>query len=271
MSVKQATAPATAAPIAVVLAAGRGTRMGSDLPKVAFEAAGRPLVHWVVEALAAAGIRDTIVVVGHRAEVVEEALSGIPGLSFALQREQRGTGDAVRAAAGLIEARLRETPPGVARPVVIVCGDSPMLRPASVVGLLDEFARRRAACLLGTAITADAAGLGRIVRGPDGRFERIVEERDATSAERAIREVNMSTYIFEAGDLLAALARLDDANAAGEYYLTDCPGMLLAAGRIVDAVACLDATETLSVNTPQQLAAVAAALAARSAAPAATR
>lgn len=263
MSVKQADADPVGGPIAVVLAAGKGTRMGSDLPKVAFEAAGKPLVRWVIEALAAAGIHDTIVVVGHRAEVVEAALAGLPGLAFALQREQRGTGDAVRAAAGLIEARLRASPPGVSRPVVIVCGDSPMLRPASVTGLLDEFSRRRAACLLGTAITADATGLGRIVRGSDGVFQRIVEERDATPAEREIREVNMSTYVFEARDLLAALAQLDDANAAGEYYLTDCPGLLLAAGRGVDAVACLDASETLSVNTPQQLAAVAAALAAR--------
>jgi bifunctional UDP-N-acetylglucosamine pyrophosphorylase/glucosamine-1-phosphate N-acetyltransferase/UDP-N-acetylglucosamine pyrophosphorylase len=263
MGVKQDQGGPTGTPIAVILAAGKGTRMGSDLPKVAFEAAGRPLVRWVVDALAAAGIHDTIVVVGHRAEVVEQALAGLTGLSFALQREQRGTGDAVRAAASLIEERLRDTPAEVSRPVVIVCGDSPMLRPESVIGLLAEFARRRASCLLGTAITADATGLGRIVRGADGRFQRIVEERDAGPAERAIREVNMSTYVFEARDLLAALARLDDANAAGEYYLTDCPGMLLAAGRIVDAVACLDASETLSVNTPQQLAAVAAALAAR--------
>jgi bifunctional UDP-N-acetylglucosamine pyrophosphorylase/glucosamine-1-phosphate N-acetyltransferase/UDP-N-acetylglucosamine pyrophosphorylase len=263
MSVKQAGADSVGAPIAVVLAAGKGTRMGSDLPKVAFEAAGKPLVRWVIEALAAAGIHDTIVVVGHRAEVVEEAVAGCPGLSFARQREQRGTGDAVRAAAGLLEARLRDADPGISRPVVIVCGDSPMLRPASVTGLLDEFSRRRAACLLGTAITSDATGLGRIVRGPDGRFQRIVEERDATPAEQAIREVNMSTYVFEARDLLAALARLDDANAAGEYYLTDCPGLLLAAGKVVDAVACLDASETLSVNTPQQLAEVGAALAAR--------
>jgi bifunctional N-acetylglucosamine-1-phosphate-uridyltransferase/glucosamine-1-phosphate-acetyltransferase GlmU-like protein len=139
-----------------------------------------------------------------------------------------------------------------------------MLRPESVTGLLGEFSRRRASCLLGTAISTDPAGLGRIVRGPDGRFLRIVEERDAGPAERAIREVNMSTYVFDARDLLGALARLDDANSAGEYYLTDCPGMLRDAGRDVDAVACLDASETLSVNTPEQLAAVAAALVARS-------
>ena len=268
MDVKQPATPSTAAaPIAIVLAAGKGTRMGSDLPKVLAEAAGRPLVSWVLDALAAAGIRDRIVVVGYRAELVRAALAGLPGVSFAVQREQRGTGDAAAAAAGLVAERIAATPPGVSRPVVIVCGDSPMLRPASVTGLLSQFAARGAACLLGTAVTHEPAGLGRIVRGPDGAFHRIVEEKDATPEERRIVEVNMSTYVFEARDLLHALDRLDNANASGEYYLTDCPGLLLREGRPVDAVACLDASETLSVNTPEQLAAVSAALAARAPGP----
>lgn len=248
------------APIAVVLAAGKGTRMGSDLPKVLHEAAGKPLVTWVLEALAAAGVRDRIVVVGYGADVVKRALSGMPRVSFALQREQRGTGDAVAAAVDAIHALTAADPPGTHRPVVIVCGDSPMLRVESVTGLLAEWAARNAACLLGTAVTVDPTGLGRIVRDATGRFQRIVEEKDATAAERAITEVNMSTYVFEAGALLRALADLRPDNAAGEYYITDCPGMLLQQGCIVDAVACLDASETLSVNTPEQLAAVAAAL-----------
>ena len=253
------------APIAVVLAAGKGTRMASDLPKVLHEAAGKPLVAWVLEALAAAGIHDRIVVVGYRAELVEQALAGMPGVSYALQREQRGTGDAVAAAAEAIRTRLASDPADARRPVVIVCGDSPMLRVESVAGLLAEWTARGASCLLGTAITADPTGLGRIVRDAEGRFERIVEQKDATAAERAIDEVNMSTYVFEARDLLQALAALRPDNAAGEYYITDCPGMLLDAGRVVDAVACLDASETLSVNTPEQLAAVAVALNNRSA------
>ncbi|NDC53048.1 MAG: glycosyl transferase family 2 [Planctomycetia bacterium] len=248
------------APIAVVLAAGKGTRMGSDLPKVLHEAAGRPLVAWVLDALAAAGIPDRIVVVGYGADLVERALAGLPGVSFALQEEQRGTGDAVAAAADAIRARLAADPPSSRRPVVIVCGDSPMLRAESVRGLLEAWVARGASCLLGSAITADPTGLGRIVRDASGRFQRIVEQRDATPAERAIDEVNMSTYVFEARDLLESLAALRPDNAAGEFYITDCPGMLLRAGRDVDAVACLDASETLSVNTPAQLAAVAAAL-----------
>ena len=254
---------ADAAPIAVIMAAGRGTRMGGDLPKVLFEAAGKPLVRWVLDALEAAGVTDRIVVVGYRAELVEATLAGLPGVTFAVQKEQRGTGDAVAAAAGQIRERLQRTPPTAHRPVVVVCGDSPMLRPESITGLLDRFAAVRAACLLGTAVTADPRGLGRIVRDATGRFIGIVEEKDATPEQRAIREVNMSTYVFEAAALLDALSRLNNANAAGEYYITDCPGLLLAEGRVVLAVDCLDPSETLSVNTPEQLAAVAAALAAR--------
>ncbi|MFM8633202.1 MAG: NTP transferase domain-containing protein [Planctomycetia bacterium] len=256
----------SAPPIAVILAAGKGTRMGSDLPKVLHEAHGKPLVRWVLDALEAAGIADRIVVIGYRGELVEQALAGLPGVSFVIQREQRGTGDAVAAAADLIGDRIAADPAGTTRPVVIVCGDSPMLRPASVTGLLRQFTDRGASCLLGTAITDDPAGLGRIVRDARGRFMKIVEQKDASESERAIREVNMSTYVFEARDLLRVLAALTPDNAAGEYYITDCPGMLLAEGRVVDAVACLDRSETLSVNTPEQLAAVGTALKNRSAA-----
>jgi len=250
---------ASPAPIAVVLAAGKGTRMGSDLPKVAHEAAGRALVRWVVDALHAAGIADVIVVVGHRADLVEACLEGVPGVSYALQREQRGTGDAVAAAA----AAIRDRGESRRRPVVIVCGDSPMLRPESVRGLLETFAATGAACLLGTAVTDQPQGLGRIVRDGAGAFVRIVEEKDASPAEKAIREVNMSTYVFSADDLLRSLGRLGNANASGEYYLTDCPGILLGDGLRVDALACLDPSEALSVNTPAQLAEVAEALRAR--------
>jgi len=245
-----------------VLAAGKGTRMGSDLPKVLHPAAGRPLLGWVLDALDAAGCTDQIVVIGHGADLVRAAVGQRPGVKFAVQREQRGTGDAVAAAAELIRAACQDES-AARRPVVIVCGDSPLLRPASVTGLLEAFSQTKAACLLGTAVTDDPTGLGRIVRDGAGRFLRITEEKDATATERAIREVNMSTYVFAAESLLASLEQLDTANAAGEYYLTDCPRLLLEAGEPVDAVACLDPSETLSVNTPEQLAAVSAVLAGR--------
>jgi bifunctional UDP-N-acetylglucosamine pyrophosphorylase/glucosamine-1-phosphate N-acetyltransferase/UDP-N-acetylglucosamine pyrophosphorylase len=198
-------------PVAVIMAAGRGTRMGGDQPKVLFEAAGKPLVRWVLDALAAAGVLDRIVVVGYRAALVEAALAGLPGVSFAVQREQRGTGDAVAAATATIEERLRCVPLSARLPVVIVCGDSPMLRPESIRGLLQQFAARPTACLLGTALATDHSGLGRIVRDATGRFVKIVEEKDATAEQRGIQEVNMSTYVFEAAALLDALARLEAA------------------------------------------------------------
>lgn len=252
---------ACSGPVAVILAAGKGTRMGGDLPKVIHEAAGKPLILWVLEALAKAGIGEQVVVVGYRADLVQEVLSGYAGVSFALQEEQRGTGDAVAAAAPLLRERLARMTAGTRLPVVVVCGDSPLLQPTSIAQLLHRFRSSDAACLLGTALADDPTGLGRIVRDQAGRFQRIAEERDASPQERMIREVNMSTYVFNASDLLDALGRLVPLNRAGEYYLTDCPRLLQEAGRLVDAVACLDPLETLSVNTPEQLAVVAEALA----------
>ncbi|MGA0039558.1 MAG: NTP transferase domain-containing protein [Pirellulales bacterium] len=259
-----ASSTAVAPPLAVILAAGRGTRMGGDKPKVLFEAAGKPLVRWVLDALAKAGVQRRVVVVGYGAEQVEAALTGIEGETFALQREQRGTGDAVAAAADTIAEVVAEA--GDARvPVLIVTGDSPMLQPTSIQRLLAAFEEQPTACLLGTAMTDEPEGLGRVVRDGDGRFVRIVEHKDATEAERLIREVNMSTYLFDGRGLLWSLSQLDTSNASGEYYLTDCPGLLQDRGDLVEARACLEPCERLSVNTPDQLAIVAAALTARTA------
>lgn len=248
------------APIAIILAAGKGTRMGGDLPKVLYEAHKKPLLRWVVDALQSAGIREQIVVVGYQAEMVKKAVGGVPGISFAVQHEQRGTGDAVAAAADAIRHSIVGDSDVCRRPVVIVCGDSPMLRPQSIMSLLDRFYDKQYACLLGTAVTDDPTGLGRIVRDTQDNFLKIVEEKDATEAQRTICEVNMSTYVFEAHALLNAISQLKPDNAAGEYYVTDCPGMLLQNGKLVDAVPCLDQSEALSVNTPEQLEIVATAL-----------
>ena len=245
-------------PIAIVLAAGKGTRMNSDLPKVLHEAADKTLLTWVLDALSDAGCHDQIVVVGYGSEKVRSHVGARTGVQFAVQKKQLGTGDAVRAAAPLIESTL--TTGARSRPVVIVCGDSPLLRPSSIRRLLDAFQSTGAACLLGTAITEDPTGLGRIVRNADKQFVCITEEKDATQSERLIQEVNMSTYVFAADQLLKALEQINTDNAAGEYYLTDCPKVLLDAGKQVDAVACLDPSESLSVNTPEQLNVVAEAL-----------
>ena len=234
--------------LAVVMAAGKGTRMQSELPKVLVPVCGRPMIHYVLDALAQAGIARTVVVVGYRAADVEKSLAGRPRLAFALQAEQRGTGHAVMSA--------REHLVGHEGPVLVVAGDSPMMQSDSIRRLLAEFDDARPACVLGTAIKEDPAGLGRIVRDAKGNFQAIVEEKDATPAQKQLREVNLSCYVFNGPDLLRALERIRADNAQGEYYITDCPGLLLADGKDVRALPVLKPCEALSINNIQELAAV---------------
>jgi len=141
-------------------------------------------------------------------------------------------------------------------PVLILAGDSPMVLASSLRELLAEFAARWPACLMGTANKPNPAGLGRIVRDAKGEFSSIVEEKDATPAHQAITEVNLSTYVFRPDALLSALDQLTSNNAQGEYYLTDCPGVLKKAGERVEALCVLKPSEALSINTPEELAVV---------------
>jgi bifunctional UDP-N-acetylglucosamine pyrophosphorylase/glucosamine-1-phosphate N-acetyltransferase/UDP-N-acetylglucosamine pyrophosphorylase len=238
--------------LAIVLAAGKGTRMKSELPKVLVEVCGRPMIQYVLDALAAAGVGRILVVVGYRSELVREALRGYDNVAFVEQTEQLGTGHAVMV--------CREHLASHDGPVLIVTGDSPLIQPKSVRALLDMMERDGPACILGTAVKDDPGSLGRIVRGPEGEFLQIVEVKDATGEERAIREVNMSTYLFDGKELLRALDRIDNRNAQGEYYITDCPGVLRAEGKDVRALDALAPCESLSINTVDDLAAVEAAM-----------
>lgn len=235
-------------PLAVVLAAGRGTRMKSDLPKVLFPVLGRPMIHWVLDALGAAGISRSVVVVGYREDLVREELAQRSGLEFATQAQQLGTGHAVQMCRTQIESQ--------SAPVLVVAGDSPLIQPASIGRLITEFEKGDYGCLLGTLVKDNPHGLGRIVRDGDGKFSRIVEEKDATEQERQIREVNMSTYLFAKDPLLWALSHLGNHNAQGEFYLTDCPALLLKQGARVDAKPVLDSCESLSINTIEELGSV---------------
>jgi UDP-N-acetylglucosamine pyrophosphorylase len=238
----------TSQPLAIVLAAGKGKRMASQLPKVLVPVLGRPMIRYVVEAIRATGIPRIIAVVGFRGDLVRAELAGEEGVEFAEQTEQLGTGHAVM--------MCREALAAHEGPVLILAGDSPMVQVSSLQALLDEFNTRRPACLLGTATKADPTGMGRIVRAPDGEFLGIVEEKDATPAQRAITEVNMSTYLFSPQALLRSLTQLTADNAQGEYYLTDCPGVLKAAGELVLALPALKPCESLSINTLEDLVAV---------------
>jgi bifunctional UDP-N-acetylglucosamine pyrophosphorylase/glucosamine-1-phosphate N-acetyltransferase/UDP-N-acetylglucosamine pyrophosphorylase len=230
------------------MAAGKGTRMKSELPKVLVPVCGRPMLEFVLDALAAAGIEKTVVVVGYRAEDVRQTVGGRKNIAFALQAEQRGTGHAVMSA--------REHLSGHEGPVLVVAGDSPMMQSSSLKKLLDEYHRSRPACILGTATKADPHGLGRIVRDASGKFTGIVEEKDATDQQRKVTEVNLSCYVFHGPDLLRSLNEIRSDNAQGEYYITDCPGVLLAAGKDVRALNVLQPCESLSINNMDELAVV---------------
>jgi len=234
-----------AEPVAIVLAAGAGVRMNSDLPKVVHKACGRPLVNWVVDAVRRVGVQRVLVVVGYQAEKVREVLANEPGIEFVEQAERLGTGHAVQV--------CREVLADHAGPVIVVAGDSPLVQSTSLQTLLNEYERAHPACLLGTLHKNDPTGLGRIVRDTAGKFVKIVEQKDATEEQRRITEVNMSTYVFDGRELFRALALLRNENQQGEYYLTDVPSILLSEGKDVRALPVLQPREALSVNTPDEL------------------
>lgn len=237
---------------AIVMAAGKGVRMKSELPKVLVPVCGRPMIDYVLDALAAARVARTIVVVGYRADDVKAVLARRENVEFALQAEQRGTGHAVMSASDHLQGRDGA--------VLVVAGDSPMMQPDSLRALLEEFEQSRPACLLGTGTKENPQGLGRIVRDSGGRFLGIVEEKDATPEQKKIQEVNLSCYVFNITDLLVALEKIRPDNAQGEYYVTDVPAVLLAAGRDVRALNVLKPCEALSINNQEELAVVEAAM-----------
>ncbi|MFX0594063.1 bifunctional UDP-N-acetylglucosamine diphosphorylase/glucosamine-1-phosphate N-acetyltransferase GlmU [Melissospora conviva] len=231
----------------VVLAAGEGKRMKSSLPKVLHPLLGRTLVGHVLHAAAAAAAQRTVVVVGHGADQVRAHLAQIaPGSLPVLQAEQLGTGHAVRIALDAV-ADATGT-------VVVLNGDVPLLRPQTVADLVRTHEESAAAATVLAAEVADPTGLGRIVRDESGRFQQIVEERDADERQRAVREINAGIYAFDAGRLREALGKLSTDNDQGEEYLTDVFGLLLAAGDPIAVHVAGDATETLGCNDRVELA-----------------
>jgi bifunctional UDP-N-acetylglucosamine pyrophosphorylase/glucosamine-1-phosphate N-acetyltransferase len=237
----------------VVLAAGEGKRMKSATPKVLHPLLGRTLVGHVLAAADAAQAATTLVVVGHKADMVARHLTEIaPAATPVLQAQQNGTGHAVRIAL--------ETVPNASGTVIVLNGDVPLLRPATVEALVNAHEAAKTAATVLVAEVADPAGLGRIVRDRAGNLERIVEERDATAEQRALREVNAGIYAFDGALLREALGKLSTDNDQGEEYLTDVFELLASMGHAVGVHVAPDADETLGCNDRAELAALRALL-----------
>ncbi|GAA4907571.1 UDP-N-acetylglucosamine pyrophosphorylase /glucosamine-1-phosphate N-acetyltransferase [Stackebrandtia albiflava] len=231
----------------VVLAAGMGTRMKSSLPKMLHPMLGRTLLGHVLHAAEAVEAAETLVVVGSGADQVTAHVSGIaPGARTVMQHEQRGTGHAVRVAL--------EAAPELTGSVVVLYGDTPLLRGETLTGLLDAHDAAGAAATVLTAEVPDPTGLGRIVRDAAGRLTGIVEQRDADAAQLAVREINSGMYVFDAALLREMLAKVSTDNDQGEEYLTDVIGLLVAAGHPVGTHTAPDVQDTLGCNDRAQLA-----------------
>jgi bifunctional UDP-N-acetylglucosamine pyrophosphorylase / glucosamine-1-phosphate N-acetyltransferase len=253
---------------AIILAAGKGTRMNSDLPKVAHRVCGRAMVEWVADACFDAGCSRVVIVVGYQQDVVrglfsrkEEVENRRDGrdarptrlsrdIEFAVQAEQHGTGHAVRCADSLFAREKIE----LGHDVFVLAGDGPLIRSATLRTLLDRHRSTSASATLATAVIDDPSGYGRIVRDGAGRFSAIVEQKNATPAQLKVREVNPSYYCFDAKSLFGALERVKRDPVGGEYYITDAPALLMADGKRVEVIDAVPAEDVLSINTPAQLA-----------------
>lgn len=227
----------------VILAAGMGTRMKSQMPKVIHKVCGKELCRWVIDASIAAGADKVCAVVGHKADMVKDAIGDV--CTYALQAEQKGTGHAVMQAMDVIKATDGE--------VVILNGDTPLVTAEAITSAIEYHRNSANKATVITAVLDDATGYGRIVRGEDGGVLRIVEQKDASKEEKKINEVNSGMYVFDSEALVFALDKITPNNAQGEYYLTDTLEILLEAGNKVGAYAIADNDEIRGINDRVQL------------------
>jgi bifunctional UDP-N-acetylglucosamine pyrophosphorylase/glucosamine-1-phosphate N-acetyltransferase len=242
----------------VIMAAGKGTRLKSQRPKVLHEIGGKPLLAHVIAAAAKiVPAADIYAVIGHRAELVEAALAST-GVRFVLQAEQLGTGHAIQCARKAIAGY---------ESVLVLSGDVPLIRPETIERIRDFHQREHAAMTLLTAVPENPFGYGRVIRkGPESvEVAAIVEQKSLAPGQESVAEINTGIYAFKTRPLLAHLDELSTANSAGEYYLTDLAGILAGAGERVVAVQAEDAGEVLGANTIPELVALDAALRAKTA------
>lgn len=230
--------------------------MQSDLPKVAHRVAGEPMVRWVVEACREADASPIVLVVGHGADVVRGIFENDrDDIEFVTQHEQKGTGHAVLCA--------RESLAGFPGEVLVLAGDGPLIRAETLETMLAHHRESNAAATLATSVIEDPTGYGRIVRDAAGRFQAIVEERDASCDVKRIHEIYPSYACFNPRKLFPILETLTPNGKSGEYYITDVFTTLLKQGERVEVVAAVPPEDVLSINTPGQLAQVDAILTSR--------
>lgn len=236
----------------VILAAGKGTRMKSDLPKVVHKCNGSSMVHHVIEASKAAGADKICVIVGYKADIVKDVIKEENGkdielgmISFAVQEEQLGTGHAVRCAGDFIDDE---------GDVIVLCGDTPLITPESLRLLCEEQSRKSNGVTVLSASFDDPTGYGRIIRDRNGEFLAIREDKDCTDEEKKVKEINSGMYIFNSAALKKALGEIRNDNAQGEYYLPDAIELIRGYGLSVGAIEAAHIEDIFGVNTVDQLA-----------------
>ena len=228
----------------LVLAAGEGTRMKSDLAKVLHRVAGRSMISRVLETIRGVDSSRILVVIGHQAEAVKDELSG-ERVEFILQKERLGTGHAVMMAEPILH--------GFSGTLAVLNGDTPLLKTETLAAFIEYHRGAENTATVLSALLDDPTGYGRIFRGESGGFERIIEHRDADEEQRSIREINSGIFCFECPDLFSALKLVDRRNVQGEYYLTDVMEILRIQGKRVDAFRSDRCEEILGINDIEQL------------------
>lgn len=233
---------------AVILAAGKGKRMKSDLPKVLHKISGQSMVEHLIRTVTSLSIGKIVVVVGHQAEMVKSALDHYGDqLDFVLQADQRGTGHAVL----VTESELADFDGDI----LVMAGDVPFLATETIENLIEIHHREMAAATVLSAVPTDAAGYGRVVRLPDSDLvDYIVEHKDATNEEKQIGEINSGTFCFASRSLFEALRAIKADNSQGEYYLTDVMKILRQKGHKTAVCRAKNPNEVLGVNSVEQLA-----------------
>jgi len=230
---------------ALILAAGKGTRMKSNLAKVLHVLEGKPLLHYSLVAAQLAGAEKTIAVIGHQADAVRREFQGRDCI-FVEQKPQLGTGHAV--------LQAKEVLAGYQGLTVILCGDVPLLKPATIEDLIDDHLTSRAQITVLTTCPADPEGYGRVVKNAQNNILRIVEERDASFTEKKIREINTGIYCIDTPFLFNMLGKVTNNNNQREYYLTDIVEIACREGFTVKSHLAFDYIEVMGINTPEELA-----------------